>query len=96
MANIASRPRKRSLAKAKPASVQKKTVPSAIAADTIVEFTIARPIRWTSSKTGCVNRFVVTIGTTRPVRSSALRNALMCCSRDVSSLPNGIRSSAWK
>ena len=50
-----------------------------------------------SLNTGWVNRFVVTIGTTRPVSSSASRKRSMrCVARAASSLPNGIRSSSWK
>ncbi|CAM5691289.1 hypothetical protein SVIOM342S_09366 [Streptomyces violaceorubidus] len=48
-----------------------------------------------SLNTGCVNRFVVAIGTFMPVASSACRNRLMCDSRSVSLDPKGIRSSSW-
>jgi hypothetical protein len=46
--------------------------------------------------TGWVNRFVVTIGTTSPVSSSAARKRLIRSSRFAVSLPNGITSSSWK
>ena len=48
-----------------------------------------------SLKTGWLNRFVVTIGTTSPVCSSAERKRPIRRSRSASSLPNGIRSSSW-
>jgi hypothetical protein len=53
-------------------------------------------VRPPSLNTGWVNRLVVAIGTARPVSSRAARNRLMCCSRAVSSLPKGMRSSSWK
>ena len=53
-------------------------------------------VRPPSLNTGWVNRFVVTIGTTRPVSSSAARKRLIRSSRSPSSLPNGMTSSSWK
>jgi len=47
-----------------------------------------------SLNTGWVNRFVVIIGTTRPVSFSAAVNRSMWRPRAASSLPNGIRSSS--
>ena len=49
-----------------------------------------------SLNTGSVNRFVVTIGVTRPVSFSAETKRSMCRSRVASSLPGGMRSSSWK
>ncbi len=50
-----------------------------------------------SLNTGWVNRLVVTIGTTRPVSSRALRNRVdVRRAGSASSAPNGIRSSSWK
>src|SRR4051812_37521270 len=48
-----------------------------------------------SRKTGCVNRFVVTIGTTTPVSASAPLKRSMILSRSGPDVPNGIRSSSW-
>ena len=50
-----------------------------------------------SLNTGWVNRFVVIIGTIRPVSARAvLERARSCLSRSSSSEPNGMRSSSWK
>jgi len=49
-----------------------------------------------SLNTGCVNRFVVIIGTVRPVSDSASLKRLMCRSRSLPVAPNGMRSSSWK
>src|SRR3954447_19969800 len=49
-----------------------------------------------SLNTGWVNRFVVTIGTFRPVSASAALNVSIRLDRSASLDPNGIRSSSWK
>ena len=49
-----------------------------------------------SLNTGWKNRFVVTIGTTSPVSSSAARKRLISRSRSPFSAPKGTRSSSWK
>jgi hypothetical protein len=53
-------------------------------------------VRPPSLNTGWVNRLVVTIGTTSPVSSSAVRNRLIAASRAAVSLPKGMTSSSWK
>ena len=49
-----------------------------------------------SLNTGSPNRFVVAIGTTSPVSSSAPRNSRTTFARSSGLLPGGIRSSSWK
>jgi len=49
-----------------------------------------------SLKSGSPKRFVVTIGTTRPVSVSAALNSSMICCRSDGLRPGGIRSSSWK
>src|SRR3954452_3806473 len=48
-----------------------------------------------SRKTGCVKRFVVTIGTTTPVSASAALKRSTILSRSAPDVPNGMRSSSW-
>src|SRR3954454_10823728 len=48
-----------------------------------------------SLKTGWVKRFVVIIGTTRPVSASAALNRSMWRCRSAASAPKGTRSSSW-